>query len=51
MASWKENKVVGIVGGVVFVLSMIIMAALLKPKKVPSVTGIPKTPATTPYVK
>lgn len=52
MASWKENKMMGIVAGVVFILAIIVMVALLKPRA-PAVTGTGtlETPATTPYVK
>lgn len=52
MADWKNKPLVGVVAGVVFILAMIVMVVLLKPK-VPSVTGTGtvKPPVTTPYVK
>jgi len=51
MASWKENKVVGIVAAVVFILAIVFMAVGLKPKAYPTVKGTLKTPANTPYIK
>lgn len=52
MADWKKNLLVGVVAGVVFILSILVMLMLLKPRA-PSVTGTGsvQTPATTPYVK
>jgi hypothetical protein len=51
MASWKENKMVGIIAAILFILSMVVMAVQLKPKAYPTVKATLKTPANTPYIK
>ena len=35
MADWKNNPAVGVAAGVVFILAMILMVVLLKPKEPP----------------
>ena len=51
MASWKQNKVVGIVAAVVFVLAVVVMVIMLRPKVTPVETeGLLQTPETTPNI-
>ena len=50
MADWKKNPAVGVSAGIIFVLSIIIMFMLLKPKSYTPVKGELATPASTPMV-
>ena len=51
MAEWKKNPVVGVVAGIIFILAMVMMIVLLKPKAPPLAEGEGRTPASTPFVK
>lgn len=52
MAGWKENKVVGIIAGVVFILSMVILAIRLNTNPAPYKGEMPNKPAAnTPFLK
>jgi Zn finger protein HypA/HybF involved in hydrogenase expression len=35
MIDWRENKTIGIIAGAVFLLSIILIAIILQPKKIP----------------
>ena len=54
MASWKENPVVGIVAGIVFVIAMVVMVSMLT--RQPTIPAelkarMPAVPANTPLAK
>ena len=51
MASWKQNKVVGIVAGVVIILSIIALVMLLGPRRIPPAEEYIESPADTPFIK
>ena len=52
MADWKNNPAVAVAAGVVFILAMIMMALLLRPKTPTfSQDTILEIPASTPNIK
>lgn len=52
MAEWKKNPAVGVVAGIIFILAILIMIALLQPKKKPVAEGeIRQSPGNTPFIK
>jgi hypothetical protein len=51
MSSWKENKVVGIIAVVVFILCIVYAVIRLNTRPVPYKGEMPKTPANTPFIK
>ncbi|MBU1998990.1 MAG: hypothetical protein KKE64_05800 [Candidatus Omnitrophica bacterium] len=51
MADWRDNKLVGVIAAVVFIVSLLLLIVLLRPRSVALMkTPIP-TPSTTPFVK
>ena len=53
MADWKENKVVGIVAGIVLVGAVALMIVQLTRQPTPTAGrgGVPATPSTTPNIR
>ena len=54
MADWKENKMVGIVAGIVFVgaVALTVVQLTRRPSPPPKwQAGMPATPSTTPNVR